>query len=55
MGMSLDQVLMFLFSQWKANLVAFSRIAVGQSLTVNQLIDMEWRFGGKDSKQCVMS
>ena len=33
-------------SQWKANLGTFSRIAVGQSLTVNQLVDMEWRFGG---------
>jgi hypothetical protein len=33
-------------SQWKANLGTFSRFAVGQSLTVNQLVDMEWRFGG---------
>ena len=24
-----------------------SRAAAGQSLTVNQLVDMEWRFGGK--------
>ena len=32
--------------QWKTNLVAMSRIAAGQSLTVNQLVDMEWRFGG---------
>lgn len=34
-------------SQWKTNLLALSRIAAGQSLTVNQLVDMEWRFGGK--------
>ena len=29
-------------------MTAISRIAVGQSLTVNQLVDMEWRFGGED-------
>ena len=23
-----------------------SRVAAGQSLTVNQLVDMEWKFGG---------
>ena len=51
MGTSLDDLFDFFFdSQWKANLVAFSRIAVGQSLTVNQLVDMEWRFGGKSCK-----
>jgi len=33
--------------QWKSNMVAMSRIAAGQSLTVNQLVDMEWRFGGQ--------
>lgn len=33
-------------SQWKGNLMALSRVAAGQSLTVNQLVDMEWRFGG---------
>uniref|UniRef100_A0A1X7VRJ0 COMM domain-containing protein n=1 Tax=Amphimedon queenslandica TaxID=400682 RepID=A0A1X7VRJ0_AMPQE len=32
-------------AQWKTNLGTFSKIAVGQSLTVNQLVDMEWRFG----------
>ena len=32
--------------QWKANLVSLSRVAAGQSLTVNQLVDMEWKFGG---------
>ena len=32
--------------EWKSNLVAMSRVAAGQSLTVNQLVDMEWRFGG---------
>lgn len=24
-----------------------SRVAAGQSLAVNQLVDMEWRFGGE--------
>lgn len=24
-----------------------SRVAAGQSLSVNQLVDMEWRFGGE--------
>ena len=33
-------------TQWKCNLSTFSRITVGQSLNVNQLVDMEWRFGG---------
>lgn len=31
--------------QWRSNLPAMSRVAAGQSLTVNQLVDMEWRFG----------
>ena len=34
-------------TQWKTNFQAMSRVAAGQSLTVNQLVDMEWRFGGK--------
>jgi hypothetical protein len=33
--------------QWKANLVGLSRSALGQTLMVNQLVDMEWKFGGK--------
>ncbi|NP_001279162.1 COMM domain-containing protein 7 [Callorhinchus milii] len=31
--------------QWKAHSAALSRLAVGQTLTVNQLVDMEWKFG----------
>lgn len=27
--------------------MALSRLAVGQTLTVNQLVDMEWKFGGE--------
>lgn len=33
--------------QWKSNLVSLSRSALGQTLMVNQLVDMEWKFGGK--------
>ena len=32
--------------QWKTNLVSLSRSALGQTLMVNQLVDMEWKFGG---------
>ncbi|KAJ6655863.1 hypothetical protein lerEdw1_004633 [Lerista edwardsae] len=31
--------------QWKENSPTLSRLAVGQTLIVNQLIDMEWKFG----------
>uniref|UniRef100_A0A8C5S2B6 COMM domain containing 7 n=1 Tax=Laticauda laticaudata TaxID=8630 RepID=A0A8C5S2B6_LATLA len=31
--------------QWKENSSALSRLAVEQTLMVNQLIDMEWKFG----------
>lgn len=27
--------------------MALSRLAVGQTLMVNQLVDMEWKFGGE--------
>ncbi|KAL4227133.1 COMM domain-containing protein 7 [Mactra antiquata] len=30
---------------WKVNLVSLSRSALGQTLMVNQLVDMEWKFG----------
>ncbi|XP_065829265.1 COMM domain-containing protein 7-like [Oscarella lobularis] len=32
-------------AQWKLNLIALSRTALGQTLTVNRLVDMDWRFG----------
>ncbi|XP_072050992.1 COMM domain-containing protein 7-like [Amphiura filiformis] len=34
-----------LSDKWKSNLVGLSRTAAGQSLMVNQLVDMEWKFG----------
>ena len=30
---------------WKTNIVALSRSVVGQTFMVNQLVDMEWKFG----------
>ena len=41
--------------RWKANLVALSRSVVGQTFMVNQLVDMEWKFGvtaGSRLKSC---
>jgi hypothetical protein len=32
-------------SEWKSNLVALLRATMGQTLTVNRLVDMDWRFG----------
>lgn len=32
--------------QWKVHYAVLSRVAVGQTLMVNQLVDMEWKFGG---------
>ena len=31
--------------QWNNNLASLSKGALGQTLTVNQLVDMEWKFG----------
>ncbi|KAG7260238.1 hypothetical protein CRUP_031893 [Coryphaenoides rupestris] len=33
--------------QWGDHSTVLSRRAVGQTLTVNQLVDMEWKFGGR--------
>lgn len=38
-------VLLPLFLQWGSRFAVISRSAVGQTLSVNQLVDMEWRFG----------
>ncbi|PIK41682.1 putative COMM domain-containing protein 7 isoform X3 [Apostichopus japonicus] len=32
-------------NQWQTNLIALSRVAAGQTLVINKLIDMEWKFG----------
>jgi len=31
--------------RWKTNFVALSRSVIGQTLVVNNVLDMEWRFG----------
>ncbi|NWI14472.1 COMD7 protein, partial [Crypturellus soui] len=31
--------------QWKLNSPALTRLAVGHTLMINQLVDMEWKFG----------
>ncbi|CDQ76190.1 unnamed protein product [Oncorhynchus mykiss] len=31
--------------QWSSHYPVLSRLAVGQTLMVNQLVDMEWKFG----------
>ncbi|XP_071485227.1 LOW QUALITY PROTEIN: COMM domain-containing protein 7-like [Diadema antillarum] len=41
--------------KWKSNLVGLSRSAVGQTLMVNQLVDMEWKFGASSELQQVGS
>lgn len=33
--------------QWVEHYAALSRLAVRQTLMVNQLVDMEWKFGGR--------
>ncbi|XP_026548306.1 COMM domain-containing protein 7 [Notechis scutatus] len=44
LGLS-DEKARYFEEQWKENYPALSRLAVGQTLMVNQLIDMEWKFG----------
>ena len=36
-----------LHEQWKANMSGLSQSVLGQTLMVNQLVDMEWKFGGE--------
>ena len=33
-------------SVWKANQAPLLRAAISQALMVNELVDMEWKFGG---------
>lgn len=35
-----------LLFQWKQTAPTLARWAIGQTLMINQLIDMEWKFGG---------
>ncbi|XP_067227136.1 COMM domain-containing protein 7 isoform X1 [Chanodichthys erythropterus] len=38
-------VYIFHLFQWRVHYPVLSRLAVGQTLMVNQLVDMEWKFG----------
>ncbi|KAI1892839.1 hypothetical protein AGOR_G00137660 [Albula goreensis] len=44
LGLNEDKALHFA-NQWKVHYPVLSRLAVGQTLMVNQLVDMEWKFG----------
>lgn len=38
---------MFWLWQWAEHYAALTRLAVTQTLMVNQLVDLEWKFGGE--------
>ncbi|XP_032376149.1 COMM domain-containing protein 7 [Etheostoma spectabile] len=44
LGLNEDKAAHF-SQQWGEHYAALSRLAVGQTLMVNQLVDMEWKFG----------
>ncbi|XP_062396862.1 COMM domain-containing protein 7 [Sardina pilchardus] len=44
LGVNEDKAVHF-SNQWKVHSAVLSRVAVGQTLMVNQLVDMEWKFG----------
>uniref|UniRef100_A0A673HK76 COMM domain-containing protein 7-like n=1 Tax=Sinocyclocheilus rhinocerous TaxID=307959 RepID=A0A673HK76_9TELE len=41
----IQYVYIFHLFQWRIHYPVLSRLAVGQTLMVNQLVDMEWKFG----------
>uniref|UniRef100_A0AAR2L6U0 COMM domain-containing protein n=1 Tax=Pygocentrus nattereri TaxID=42514 RepID=A0AAR2L6U0_PYGNA len=45
LGLNEDKAIHF-SDQWRVHYPILSRLAVGQTLMVNQLVDMEWKFGG---------
>ncbi|XP_036447777.1 COMM domain-containing protein 7 [Colossoma macropomum] len=44
LGLNEDKATHF-SDQWRVHYPVLSRLAVGQTLMVNQLVDMEWKFG----------
>uniref|UniRef100_A0AAY4D1H2 Nucleolar protein 4-like b n=1 Tax=Denticeps clupeoides TaxID=299321 RepID=A0AAY4D1H2_9TELE len=44
LGLNEDKALHF-SNQWSVHYPVLSRLAIGQTLMVNQLVDMEWKFG----------
>ncbi|KAG1714058.1 COMM domain-containing protein 7 [Nymphon striatum] len=45
LGLSNDRAEVFV-KKWNENIATMSKAAQAQTLTVNQLIDMDWKFGG---------
>ncbi|KAM9248906.1 COMM domain-containing protein 7 isoform 3-T3 [Dugong dugon] len=45
LGLSEDKATYFSEKQWKQNSQTLAQWAIGQTLMINQLIDMEWKFG----------
>jgi hypothetical protein len=43
-----------LADQYKRSFVALSASMIGKTLTVNELVDMEWRFGGPAPPACYL-
>lgn len=43
-----------IYLQFQSNFVALSRGALDLTLMVNQLVDMEWKFGGLITALCVV-
>ncbi|XP_071966820.1 COMM domain-containing protein 7 isoform X2 [Engystomops pustulosus] len=44
--LGLDEEKAMLFAdKWKSNAAVLTRLAVGRTLSINQLVDMEWKFG----------
>lgn len=39
--------MLFGLLQWAEHYAALTRLAVRQTLMVNQLVDMDWKFGGE--------
>lgn len=44
LGLS-DEKASYFAEQWKINTPALTRLTLGQTLMINQLVDMEWKFG----------
>lgn len=46
-----EETSLAVFLQWAEHYAALTRLAVGQTLMVNQLVDMEWKFGGETQRK----
>uniref|UniRef100_A0A3Q4H5I3 COMM domain containing 7 n=1 Tax=Neolamprologus brichardi TaxID=32507 RepID=A0A3Q4H5I3_NEOBR len=50
LGLSEEKSAHFSLQVSEVHYAALTRLAVGQTLMVNQLVDMEWKFGGKNDQ-----